>query len=56
VRVKSFTYQRSWYGTYQRQRFFSMEKMDAHVAKMYLAAGKSSGKLHIMGKHAAFVP
>lgn len=34
MQVKSFTYERSWYGTYHRQRFFSMEKMDTHVAKM----------------------
>jgi hypothetical protein len=34
MQVKSFTYERSWYGAYHRQRFFSMERMDTHVAKM----------------------
>jgi hypothetical protein len=34
MEVRSFTYERSWYGTYYRQRLFSMEKMDAHVGKM----------------------
>jgi hypothetical protein len=34
MRLKSFTYERSWYGTYYRQRFFSMERMDSHIAKM----------------------
>jgi hypothetical protein len=24
----------SWYGTYHRQRFFSMERMDTHIGKM----------------------
>ena len=34
MQVKSFTYERSWYGTYYRQRFLSMERMDSHIAKM----------------------
>lgn len=34
MEVRSFTYERSWYGVYYRQRFFDMEKMDAHVKKM----------------------
>jgi hypothetical protein len=34
MQVKSFTYERAWFGTYYRQRFFSMERMDGHVAKM----------------------
>ena len=34
MQVKSFTYERSWYGTYHRQALFSLEKMDAHVGKM----------------------
>jgi|ERR1700723_573954 len=34
MQVKSFIYERSWYGTYHRQRFFTLEKMDTHVAKM----------------------
>ena len=34
MQVKSFSYERSWYGTYHRQRFFSMEKMDTHIGKM----------------------
>lgn len=34
MQVKSFTYEKSWYGTYYRQRFFSMERMDKHIAKM----------------------
>jgi len=34
MQVKSFTYERAWYGTYYRQRFFSMERMDKHIAKM----------------------
>jgi hypothetical protein len=34
MQVKSFTYERSWYGTYHRQRFFSLETMDTHVRKM----------------------
>ena len=34
MKVKSFTYERSWYGTYHRERIFSMERMDTHVAKM----------------------
>ena len=28
------TYERSWYGTYRRQRFFSLETMDTHIGKM----------------------
>lgn len=34
MQVRSFTYERSWSGTYRRQRFFSLEKMDTHVGKM----------------------
>jgi hypothetical protein len=34
MQVKSFTYEKSWYGTYYRQRLFSMERMDSHIAKM----------------------
>jgi hypothetical protein len=34
MQVKSFTYERSWCGTYHRQRLFSMERMDSHIAKM----------------------
>ena len=34
MQVKSFTCERSWYGTYHRQRFFSVETMDTHVGKM----------------------
>ena len=34
MQVKSFTYEKSWYGTYYRQRFFSMERMDKHIVKM----------------------
>jgi hypothetical protein len=34
MQVKSFTYERSWYGIYHRQQFFSLEKMDTHVGKM----------------------
>ena len=34
MQVKSFTYERSWYGTYHRQRIFSRERMDTHVAKI----------------------
>jgi hypothetical protein len=34
MQVKSHTYERAWYGTYHRQRFFSMEKLDTHLAKM----------------------
>ena len=34
MQVKSFACERSWYGTYYRQRFFSMERMDSHIAKM----------------------
>jgi len=34
MQVKSFTYERSWYGTYYRQRFFSMEKMETHIERM----------------------
>jgi hypothetical protein len=34
MQVRSFTYERSWYGPYYRQRLFSMEKMDAHVGRM----------------------
>jgi hypothetical protein len=34
MQVKSFTYERSWYGTYHRQRIFSMQRMDTHIAKM----------------------
>jgi len=34
MQVKSFTYERSWYGTYHRQRLFSLERMDSHIAKM----------------------
>ena len=34
MQVKSYAYERAWYGTYHRQRFFSMEKLDTHLAKM----------------------
>lgn len=34
MRVKSFTYKKSWYGTFHRQRLFSLERMDTHIAKM----------------------
>lgn len=34
MQLKSFTYERSWYGTYHRQRFFSLENMDTNVGKM----------------------
>lgn len=34
MQVKSFAYERTCYGTYHRQRLFSMEKMDSHVGKM----------------------
>ena len=34
MQVKSFTYERSWYGIYHRVKIFSMEKMDSHVGKM----------------------
>jgi hypothetical protein len=34
MQVKSFTYERSWYGTYHRQRIFSMQRMDTHIARM----------------------
>ncbi len=34
MQVKSFTYERSWYGAYHRQRIFSVERMDAHIAKL----------------------
>jgi len=34
MQVKSFTYERSWWGAYHRQRLFSLERMDAHIAKM----------------------
>jgi hypothetical protein len=35
---ESITYEKSWYGVYYRQRFFSMERMDRHIAKL-LAQG-----------------
>jgi hypothetical protein len=38
MEIKSFTYERSWYGTYYRQRLFSVEKMDNHIVRM-LEAG-----------------
>lgn len=38
MEIKSFTYERSWYGTYYRQRLFIMQKMDDHIARM-LEAG-----------------
>lgn len=34
MHVKSFTYERSWYGTYHRRGFFSMQEMDNHVRTM----------------------
>jgi hypothetical protein len=34
MQVKSFTYERSWYGTYHRRKFFSMEKMETHGGKL----------------------
>jgi len=34
MQVKSFTYERSWYGSYHRRPFFCMQKMDAHIEKM----------------------
>jgi hypothetical protein len=34
MQVKSYTYERSWYGIYHRQRLFSVERMDTHIAKM----------------------
>jgi len=38
MKVKSFTYGKSWYGTFHRQRIFSMQRMDTHIARM-LASG-----------------
>jgi hypothetical protein len=40
IEIKSFTYERSWYGTYYRQRLFSMQKMDDHIARMLEAGWK----------------
>ncbi|HSY66225.1 MAG TPA: hypothetical protein VK829_16650 [Terriglobales bacterium] len=34
MQVKSFTYERSWYGTYHRRRLFSLETMDTHIGEM----------------------
>lgn len=34
MQVKSFTYEKSWYGTYHRQRVFSMQRLDTHIARM----------------------
>lgn len=34
MQVRSFTYERSSYGTFHRQRFFSLETIDTHIGKM----------------------
>ena len=34
MQVKSITYEKSWYGVYYRQRLFSMQRMDDHIAEL----------------------
>jgi len=34
MQVKSFTYQKNFFGTYYRRAFLNREKMDDHIAKM----------------------
>jgi hypothetical protein len=38
MQVKSFTYEKSWYGIFHRRRIFSMQRMDTRIARM-LASG-----------------
>jgi hypothetical protein len=34
MRVKSFTYQKSVFGTYYKRGLLNLQKMDKHIAKM----------------------
>jgi len=34
MRVKSFTYEKSLFGTYRKRGLLNMQNMDAHIAKM----------------------
>jgi hypothetical protein len=34
MQVKSFTYQKNFFGTYYKRGFLNLEKMDDHIAKM----------------------
>ena len=34
MQIKSFTYRRSFFGTYRKQGLLDLQKMDDHIAKM----------------------
>lgn len=34
MQVKSFTYQKNFFGTYYKRGFLNLHKMDDHIAKM----------------------
>jgi len=34
MQVKSFTYQKNFFGTYYKRGFVNLHKMDDHIAKM----------------------
>jgi len=34
MQVKSFTYQKNFFGTYYKRGFLNLQKMDDHIAKM----------------------
>ena len=39
MEVKSFTYRKNLFGTYYKQGFLNVQKMDDHMAKMEHAQG-----------------
>lgn len=34
MQIKTFTYRKSFFGTYRKQGFVDLQKMDDHLAKM----------------------
>lgn len=34
MKVKSFTYEKNFFGTYRKRGFLNVQKMDDHIAKM----------------------
>jgi hypothetical protein len=34
MQVKSFTYEKNFFGTYNKRGFLNLQKMDDHIAKM----------------------
>jgi hypothetical protein len=55
MQVKSFAYERTCYGTYHRQRLFSMEKMDSHVGKMLSCGWRVFSQVAQSGQGPVFV-